>query len=215
MRHMYSTRWALAVVSLTLVGLLTTTPAPANLVQDPGFSAAAAGSGTWGKWGAVDFYDWGGNLPDWWGASTAFYANTAGNSGGIFDWDIAGNAGVTYDLAVDFWFQQVFDAHVTLSLEYYADDNSTLLGTDSLTLTPGDVYISDGTESEEWMRWQNYSLAGAPAPAGTAYVRPGISYDSVTGNSNQWFFADNVTVTPEPATFVALALAALTLRRRD
>ncbi len=214
MRHRYGIQRTLAVVGLALLGWVATMPAAANLIQDPGFTDAAAGSGTWGKWGNVDFQSWGGNLPDWWGASCSFYANTEGNSGGIFDWDIAGEAGVTYALDIDFWFQEVFDANVTLSIEYYAADNSTNLGADSITLTPADVYISDGDEEEDWMRWANYDLTGNPSPAGTAYVRPVISYDSVSSSSNEWFFADNVTLTPEPAALVALALAALVLRRR-
>ena len=203
-------------MAVALAAALTVcTPAMANLVADPGFDDAAAGSGTWGKWGAVDFQTWGGNNPEWWGDSVSFYPNTEGNSGGIFDWGIEGDEGVTYDISVDFWIQEVFDATISIGFEYMAADNNTVIDDDFLVLTAGDVYISDGTEPEEWMRWHNYSYtAGSPAPAGTEYVRPVIKYGDTGATSNQWMFVDNVEVTPEPASLALLAVGLVVVSRR-
>ncbi len=138
-----------------------------NLLLDPGFEGPPRGNG-WGKWGATDFNSYWGN-----NAHASFYADRAGNVGGVFQPWIPGQPGVTYKFdLLDTRIEANWDATFLFGFEYYASDNATKLGE---TLVPIDAAarLANGSIDANV-----FSMTGTAVP-GTALVRPIMKFENV------------------------------------
>ncbi len=146
---------------------LSEVPAPGgNLLKNPGFEDID-GDGSlgavWGSFGNAGFNDFfGGN------GHASLFADTFGNSGGLFQQSVLGTAGTEYAFSLDdVRIEENFDAELAFGLEFYGDDDFTKLG-ESLVVADTSV-TGDGLSFD----------MSAVAPAGTVYVRPIVSFDNV------------------------------------
>lgn len=164
-----------------------------------------------------------GNVGDGWGAfgnagfnaffgpngHASLFPDTVGNSGGIFQAGIAGTAGTEYDFTLaDTRIESDFDAEVFFGLEFYDATDAVLLGSSLVQLADPGVEVNGGVYSHQ-----------AVAPAGTAFVRPIASFDTVLssgGQRNVFVFEASLTAVPEPSSVALLGLgaAAIGWRRR-
>lgn len=161
-------------------------PSP-NLTQNPGFldtdSDAVTGDG-WGEFGAalvsLDFFG-DGNA----GHATLFADNTA-NVGGIFQTGIPASEGVEYEMTFKIQWESNWEAATFYSIEFYAADDATKLGESSFEIMEDEDFAGTG--------YRRYDVR-ALAPAGTAFVRPVIQFDSVlSGGASRGATVDNVLV---------------------
>ena len=121
----------------------------------------------WGSYGAAGFDDFFANGGPANGHAS-LYADTAGNSGGIYQKSILGNAGTQYEFDLtDVRIESNANGDFQFGFEYYAADDITKLGE---SLMPLDISTTgDGL---------SFSTTGIAVP-GTVYVRPIVSYDNV------------------------------------
>ena len=134
----------------------------------------------WSTFGAAGFADFFGNGSP---GHAALFGDVAGNSGGVFQVGIPAAPGETYELSLDASFEASWDAVTSYGLEFYADDESTLIGAslEPLTEIPGAGYIS-------------YSMT-ADAPAGAARVRPIVLFsDAASTGTERTGTVDNMSV---------------------
>jgi hypothetical protein len=177
-----------------------------ELLTNPGFDSAGAG---WGSFGNASFNDFfGGN------EHASFFADTPGNSGGVFQTGIAATAGNEYTFNLtDFFVEDNFGGDISVALEFYEGDDTTFISDETtlVSLVIADPEPADGSLT-----------VTSTAPAGAAFVRPLIRFDNVDGsaasNENFFVFQSSLTAVPEPAMGSLLlgvaALAAVSLRRR-
>ncbi len=150
---------------------LSEVPAPGGeLLKNPGFEDVNLDGNLgdhWGSFGNAGFNDFfsGGGTPN---GHASLFADTVGNSGGIFQQSQIGQAGVEYRFSLDdVRLESNWDADLVFGLEYYASDDFTKLGE---TLATADTSVTgDGL---------SFSLTGT-AVAGTAFVRPVVLFDNV------------------------------------
>lgn len=143
----------------------------------------------WGSFGSQAFLDFFANGNP---GHATFFADNAGNSGGFYQQGIAGAPGDVYQFSIDAAFEANWSATTSFGLEFYEADDSTMI--DSITVEIP-VPLS-------YTGYSNYVMQ-ATAPAGTVYVRPIVTYGSVTdvqGSSEAATF-DNamLTIIPEPS----------------
>lgn len=193
---------------LTMIGavcfLLAALPnsASADLLFNGGFEnvdnddPATFGDG-WGAFGAAGFNAFFGA-----NGHASFFLDNAGNGGGVFQTGIAGTAGTEYTFSLDDVLIEdnaaadAFD----FGLEFYQADDATLISSQVTSLLPLSNNIGQAP----------FSFT-AIAPAGTAFVRPIISFSgadgSASGSTNVFVFDSTLTATaiPEPSS-VALVL---------
>lgn len=176
----------------------------ANLIIDPGFEAEVAnpGSTPWTSFAAAGFNSFFG--PD---AHASLFGNEPGNFGAVFQTGISAEAGLEYTFAItNFLIQENFVGNLTIGLEFYEGDESTLLDTVSLA-------------------WQPSATAPvsvvATAPTGSVFVRPIASLSDAGGEANSqgnvFIFDTSLTAVPEPSSAFLLLGASLGLiatRRR-
>lgn len=195
----------LSIAALTLAGVSVGT-AQAELLTNPGFEDTDAngsqGDG-WGSFGAAGFHAFFG--PN---GHASLFMDNPGNSGGVFQTGIAGVAGQEYQFALtDVRIESNAAASVSFGLEYYDATDSTKI---SETIVP----LSLATTGDGL----SFSMTDT-APAGTAFVRPILSFTDVTstasGQENLFVFDASLTAVPEPASAALLGLGgAMMLRRR-
>lgn len=167
-----------AVTLLLTLGWQATAFGVENMLTNPGFDDldldTNLGDG-WGSYGAAGFNDFFGG-----DAHASLFADTAGNSGGIYQQGIAGAPGVTYQFALlNVRIEANWDADLVFGLEYYAADDSTKLGETLVALDTATRIANSQFEGNA------FAMQGT-AVAGTAYVRPIIYFDNVNpGYSGQ------------------------------
>ncbi len=186
-------------------GLLLTGSANAQeLLVNPGFDTAGTGWGNFGSTGFNDFF--GGN------EHASLFADTIGNSGGIFQTGISGVAGQEYLFELsDTRIESQFDASLSFGLEFYQGDDATKISEVLVAIPDPGVEVNGGV----------YSMT-AVAPAGTAFIRPIALFDSVAssgGQRNVFIFDASLTAVPEPTTLILAGLAGIVtlcgMRRRN
>jgi len=147
---------------------LSAAPSPGQqYLKNPGFEDEAANGGFgdyWGRWGNTDFNEFfgAGN------AHASFFADTIGNSGGVYQASVLATPGHTYRFALtDVRIEADFDADLFFGLEYYDETNGVKIGETIEqidTSTTGDNLF--------------FQMTGTAVP-GAVYVRPVISFDNV------------------------------------
>lgn len=189
------------------------TSVKADLVVDivnPGFEDTD-GDGTFGD-GWSSFGDLGNaGFNAFFGANghASLFADNVDNNGGVFQMGIAGVAGAEYTFTLtDVLFESNANADFSFGLEFYEADDASLISSQI-------VSFSSESEAE--------TPLVAIAPAGTAFVRPIISFDNVVapvaaGQTNVFVFdvALTATAVPEPSSLLlfGVAVSAAGLRRR-
>ncbi len=149
-----------------------------NLLANPSFddldNDGVFGDG-WGAFGAADFNEFfGADNPH-----ASLFADTIGNSGGVFQAGIPAAPGDTFMFDVlNTRIEASFDGMLTYGVEFYADDDATKLGVSTATVAPG--VTGDGL---------SFAILGT-APAQTAFVRPIVQFDGVqtTGGTERNVF---------------------------
>ena len=165
-----------AIVTMTAaVGLATATTSGQvnpNLTFNPGLidtdDNMSTGDG-WFTFGAasaeLDFFG-DGNI-----GHGSFFADMAGNSGGLFQLGIPAVAGETYELNFRAQFEANYDAVTRFGLEFYEADDETKIGETFVEID--DAPVAGG--------YRRYTMQ-AVAPAGTAFVSPVMLFEESVGN---------------------------------
>ncbi|MEO1534753.1 MAG: GC-type dockerin domain-anchored protein [Planctomycetota bacterium] len=138
-----------------------------NLIVNPSFDDTdldgnfGDGWGTFGAAGLVDFF--GDDNP----GHGFLFGDQLGNSGGVFQAGIPAVEGQEYLFSIRALYEDQWDAATFIGIEFYAADDVTKVGERKLELIE-----SNGT---------GYDLAAvsAVAPAGAAFVRPIVEFNSV------------------------------------
>ncbi|MEM7576927.1 MAG: hypothetical protein AAF328_05560 [Planctomycetota bacterium] len=169
-----------------------------ELLKNPGFEDVNLDDSegdNWGSFGAAGFGDVFGG-PDGANGHATLFADTVANTGGIFQTSQVGEAGVEYRFSLDdVRLESNWDADLIFGLEYYASDNFTKLGE---SLVTADTSVTgDGLSFE----------TTGTAVAGTAFVRPVISYDNVNSSyfaaEDAWAFIFDASLTEATAALLA------------
>ncbi|HBA84494.1 MAG TPA: hypothetical protein DCZ95_10410 [Verrucomicrobia bacterium] len=168
----FSNRWKTAWFVFWLAGAMT---AQGNLLSNPGFES---GSGTdadnWSRWSDCGREGWAAESGSY---GMAFWGwNSAG--GGFRQLSISAGANTRYYLRVRGYKDNEFaNCDIACKLEFYQSDAATLIGAVTNIYPSGSIAAGS---------WQTYSVTGAVL-AGTAYVRPEISYPArpPTGSGSQ------------------------------
>ncbi|WOO43345.1 PEP-CTERM sorting domain-containing protein [Rubellicoccus peritrichatus] len=192
-----------------LAFLMTALPLPflmgQNLISNPTFSNSGQ---DWGNFGATGFNAFFGQ------SDASLFADQPGNTGGVFQQGINGTAGNSYEFSLDSVFiESNWDADLTIKIEFYEGDDSTLISEASSVLDVsgilGDFGVPGGSIS-------------ATAPANTTFVRPVVLFDNVqlpglTPSSSGFLFDVSLSQIPEPSTYALLlgvAGTCLVIQRR-
>lgn len=200
------------LLSVIAIAIVSPAAVKADLVVDivnPGFEDLDGdgqfGDG-WGSFGNAGFNNFFGA-----NGHASLFADTAGNSGGVFQAGIAGVAGAEYTFTLtDVNFENNANADFSFGLEFFESDDSTLISSQT---------VSFSSESEAETPFV------AIAPAGTVFVRPIISFSNAAplvegpNNSANVFVFDvalTATAVPEPSSLLLFgaAVSAAALRRR-
>ena len=122
----------------------------------------------WGSYGNAGFNDfWGGN------GHASLFADTAGNSGGIYQQAILATAGTTYEFSLlDVRIEENFDADLQFGLEYYGADDYAKLGETLVTIDTNTGMV-DGN---------SFTMTGT-AVTDTVYIRPVVLFDNVVSTA--------------------------------
>lgn len=156
--------------------------------RNPGFEDLNADGGIGDEWGTFGNAE----VNEFFGAGNAhasFFADTVGNSGGVFQQNILATPDRTYrfDL-LDVRIEANFDADLFFGIEFYGDDDAIKLS-ESITQINTSI-TGDGL---------SFSTTGV-APAGAIYVRPIVLFDNVgsTGGVDRNAFVFEVSLTELP-----------------
>jgi len=160
-----------SVVVVTTLFCFQTPSLGQNLLFNPSFedidNDMAFGDG-WGIFGNTDFNDFFGGNPH-----ASLFANTAGNSGAVFQLNFGGAAGETYQFdLIDLRIEENFDADLSFGLEYYAGDDATKLGETIVSIDTATRLANGQIEGNV------VSMQGTSVP-GTVFVRPIVLFDNV------------------------------------
>jgi hypothetical protein len=160
------------ILSLSIaLGLTSQASAVTNMLVNPGFEDTNTDTfygDDWGVFGAADFNAFFGA-----NGHASLFADTAGNFGGVYQAQIPGTPGTTYQFdLLDTRIESGWDADLRIGLEYYAADDTTKLGETLATLDTA-TRISNGQNNGNV-----FSIQGT-AVSGTAFVRPIVMYDNV------------------------------------
>lgn len=138
-----------------------------NILKNPGFAGTPLGIG-WGAFGNAGFNDFfGGNT------HASLFADTAGNSGGVFQVGIPVIDGRPYEFALrNARIEASWDADLLFGLEYFAADDSTKLGESLFTADTAARQANAVVDG-------NVFVMQATPVAGAAYVRPIVRFDNV------------------------------------
>lgn len=210
---------------LTMIGavcfLLAALPnsASADLLFNGGFENVdnddppTFGDG-WGAFGAAGFNAFFGA-----NGHASFFLDNAGNGGGVFQAGIAGTAGTEYTFSLDdvlIESNAVADSF-QFGFEYFESDDSTAVTDGSGTAITSLVTLPLLPTGSGF----SFSHT-AIAPAGTAFVRPIISFSGADGSAssseNVFVFGSTLTATaiPEPSSLALVLLGGVMggMRRR-
>ncbi len=141
----------------------------------------------WGSYGAAGFNEFFG--PG--NAHASLFADTIGNSGGVYQASVLGTPGTEYrfDL-LDVRIEANWDADEMFGIEFYGDDNFTKFGEI--------IEVIDTSTTGDGL---SFFLTGTAVP-GTVYVRPIIFFDNVGSDGgtdrNAFVFAAALTEVPAP-----------------
>jgi len=190
-------------------GLLVASVASGQeLLTNPGFEDLdGMGLGTgWGSFENVGFNDFFGGNPH-----ASFFADNAGNFGGVFELGIAGTAGTLYEFTLtDARIESNFNANFRFGLEFYQSDDATKI--DEVI-----VNIDDLTSPAPTGDSLTFTMT-AQAVAGTVFVRPIILFDNAAPSSgsqaNAFVFDASLVVVPAPGTAAVCLLGGLMGSRR-
>ncbi len=147
--------------------------AQVNLVANAGYfdldTDGNFGDG-WGAFGAAGFNDFfGPGNPH-----ASFFADTIGNSGGVFQAGIAATPGSAYRFdAQNVRIEGNFDGEFIVAMEFYAADDTTKIGEAVRVIS--NVDPNNPEASGDGLA---FSVRGT-APVGTAFVRPLLAFDNV------------------------------------
>lgn len=188
---------SLQAAFITAVLALAATPVlgMTNLLTNPRF-ADSDGNGTcgdgWGNFGNTEF-----NTP-FGRPSASLFADTGGNSGGVFQAGIVGSPGMTYQFdLLDVRIEPNWSAKLYFGLEYYAADDATKIG-ETVVLVNTALRVANGQ-----VDGNVFSMTGRTLP-GTVFVRPIIRFDSVNSSyagqaqANAFVFDTYLSVAPGP-----------------
>lgn len=195
----------ITLLGVALLGIASTS-AHAGILNDGEFDQ---GETFWGKFGSADFNDFFGG-----DAHASFFADGAGNFGGVFQTGLVAAAGDAFAFSLDnVRIENNFNADFRFGLEFYAADDATKIGESFMVIDTSDP--SDGLVTGDML---SYSMQ-ATAVDGTAFVRPIILFDNAAPDSssqaNAFVFSATLGVVPSPATLsLGLAGLAATTRRR-
>ena len=189
-----------------------------ELLVNPGFEDinvdGSFGDG-WGAFGAAGFNNFFGSaeMPN---GHASLFADQPGNSGGVFQTGIAGEAGTGYAFSLtDTFVEPRANANLRFGFEFYPADDATLISSALAAIDLSDQTVNHGGGL--------VFTTSAVAPAGTAFVRPIVSFDGSapftagSGGPNIFVFDASLTAVPEPGTALlggAAALGLLARRRR-
>jgi len=146
---------------------LSEVPAPGGeLLKNPGFGDENSDTNLgdrWGSFGSAGFNDFfGGNT------HASFFADFAGNNGGIWQQAVLSTPGTEYRFGLeDVRIEANWDADLIFGFEFFGDDDFTKIGealTTADTSTTGDGF--------------SFEITGTAVP-GTKYIRPIIRFDNV------------------------------------
>ena len=191
------------LVASTLFGGAT---ASANeLLTDPGFDQ---GDTFWGKFGNADFNMFFGSNPH-----ASFFADGAGNFGGVFQTGIAGSEGTVYTFSLtNVRIESNFNADFRFGLEFYAADDATKLGESFFNIDTSNP--TDGLVTGDGLSFTH----DATAVAGTVFVRPVILFDNAaplgSGQGNAFVFTASLVPAPGAAGLLLAGTAFAARRRR-
>jgi hypothetical protein len=184
-----------------------------NLITNSGFEDTNSDMNfgdNWGNFGSTGFNEFfGPGNPH-----ASFFADTAGNSGGVFQTGIAAVVGNEYTFNLtDFFVEDNFGGDITVALEFFEADDSTQISATPATLS---LDITDPAPAPGSL------TVTATAPSGAAFVRPLISFanadGSAGGSENFFVFDTSLTSVPEPNMAALLlgsmALGFVSIRRR-
>ncbi|MEM1165041.1 MAG: hypothetical protein AAGI30_01985 [Planctomycetota bacterium] len=201
---------ATVIGALAVAGAAT---AQIELLPDPaieigsGAASAPPGATEWGFFGAAGinaFFGDNGHL--------SFFADNPSNSGGAFHQGIGGSAGFEYTFTlVDVFVEPRFNADLQIALEFYAGDDSTQLGVETLIIDTDDDTTPIGFSGGP------FASVSAIAPVGTVFVRPVIQFSNpapLSGGGGPNFFVFAASLVPSPAVAPAMLCMALGVRRR-
>ncbi len=144
-----------------------------NLIINPTFEDTDLDGNfgdAWGTFGAAGLVDFFGD--DNVGHGFLF-GDQLGNTGGIFQAGIPATEGQEYLFTIRALYEDQWDARTLIGLEFYAADDSTKIGERKIELIE-----SNGTG------YDAVAIA-AVAPAGTAFVRPIVEFDTVGSSGSQ------------------------------
>ncbi len=200
---------SMAAMTAMLGVAITPQIASASLLTNPGFedvdNNGDQGDG-WGSFGAAGFNAFFGA-----NGHASLFADTVGNSGGIFQTGISGDAGVEYTFTLtDTFVESNARADLTFGLEFYLADDATLISSEVAAIDLSDQNVNHGGGL--------VFSTSAVAPIGTAFVRPVILFENAdpfaSGSSNIFVFDASLTAVPEPTSAAAAGIAGLCLLAR-
>jgi hypothetical protein len=159
-----------------------------QFLKNPGFedlNANAAFGDYWGHWGNTSFNAYFGPA----NGHATLWADTIGNSGGVYQQGILGTPGSRYQFALaDVRIEQNWDADLYFGLEYFGGDDFHKVGET--------VMLADTSQPGDGLQ---FSMTGTAA-AGTVYVRPFLRFDNVGSSGgtlrNAFVFAAGLTQLP-------------------
>jgi len=158
----------------------TSAHAVTNLLTNPGYldtdvpADGVFGDG-WGVFGAADFNTFfGAGNPH-----VSLFADDAFNVGGVFQQGLLGTPGTTYQLdLMNTRIESAWDADLNYGIEFYAADDTTLLGETIMTANTAARLALPNVDGTGAANGAVFSMQ-ATAPVGTVFARPVIKFDNV------------------------------------
>ena len=172
MKQYLGTLWLVPVLAVAL-----SVPAlgVSNIVLNPRFEdldSNGAYGDFWGNWGATSFNNFFGR------PHASLWGDSIGNSGGVFQGQIPGTAGKSYQFdLLNVRIESSWDATLLVGLEYYDSNDATKLGETFVTVNTA-ARVANGQVDGNVI-----SMKGTAVP-GTVYVRPVFRFEYV--NPEYW-----------------------------
>ncbi len=201
MRHL------LACLTVYLgLAVATSAHAVTNLLTNPGYldtdvpADGVFGDG-WGVFGAANFNAFfGAGNPH-----ASLFGDDAFNVGGVYQQGILGSPGTTYQFdMINTRIESAWDADLNYGIEFYAADDTTLLGETLVTADTAARLALPNVDGGGAVNGAMFSMQ-ATAPAGTVFARPVIKFDNVnlayvapTAQANAFVFNSFLSEVPAP-----------------